>query len=349
VTSQAEVGVLNNILKHPSVSSDHGDYWKAEAHRELILAYDDEYLIESQDPAGDYPVYGGAQFYQFCHNDSVFEDIAAPKFWSVDEDTPAQSAQYRVREKAFNQGTLKRAIYDEFDGEKSSSSQKSFVNELLEEHRGEPLSESDVRLDCAEYRIVFRDVTNSTNERTMIASVLPPEIVCLDSVRTIKPFKLEVDEENLSETPLHSIYKRQFTDKELFVVTGLLNSIPFDFLIRTKVNTHIPKYKFEESQVPRLTDGDEWFDYISTRAARLNCYGDEFEEMRERLGGIEPATEMEERRELQAEIDAAAFHAYGLDREQTTFVLDDFHRVQNPRIMDEDYFDMVLEKYERLS
>jgi hypothetical protein len=71
--------------------------------------------------------------------------------------------------------------------------------------------------------------------------------------------------------------------------------------------------------------------------------------MRERLGGIEPATEMEERRELQAEIDAAAFHAYGLDHEQTAFVLDDFHRVQSPRIMDEDYFHMVLEKYEDLS
>lgn len=36
---------------------------------------------------------------------------------------------------------------------------------------------------------------------------------------------------------------------------------------------------------------------------------------------------MDERRELQAELDAAAFHAYGFDREQTAFVLDDFHRV----------------------
>ena len=71
--------------------------------------------------------------------------------------------------------------------------------------------------------------------------------------------------------------------------------------------------------------------------------------MRDRLGGIEPATDMDERREVQAELDAAAFHAYSLDREQTAFVLDDFHRVQNPRVMDEDYFDMVLEKYDDLA
>jgi len=69
--------------------------------------------------------------------------------------------------------------------------------------------------------------------------------------------------------------------------------------------------------------------------------------MCERLGGIDPVTDMSERREVQAEIDAA-FHAYGLDRDQTKFVLDDFHRVQNPRLMDEDYFEMVLEKYDDL-
>lgn len=64
---------------------------------------------------------------------------------------------------------------------------------------------------------------------------------------------------------------------------------------------------------------------------------------------LEPATDMDERREIQAELDAAASHAYDLDREQTSFVLDDFHRVQNPRLMDEDYFEMVLEKYDDLA
>mgnify|MGYP006926878148 CR=1 FL=1 len=101
--------------------------------------------------------------------------------------------------------------------------------------------------------------------------------------------------------------------------------------------------------MPCLTDGDDWFHYIADRAARLNCYGEAFAEMRERLGGIERATEERERRRLQAEIDAAAFHAYGLARGDTAFVLDDFHRVENPRLMDEAYFEMVLEKYDELA
>ena len=100
--------------------------------------------------------------------------------------------------------------------------------------------------------------------------------------------------------------------------------------------------------MPRLTEGDEWFEYIWTRSARLNCYGDDFEEMRERLDGIEPATDENERRRLQAEIDAGAFHAYGLDETEVEYVLDDFHRVQNPRKMTESYFELVKEKYREL-
>jgi len=152
---------------------------------------------------------------------------------------------------------------------------------------------------------------------------------------------------DLSEKPLYEVYERVFSDEELFVALGLLNSIPFDFLMRTKIDSTVVMYKFKESQVPRLTEGDDYFEYIWTRAARLNCYGDEFEEMRERLD-VEPATTESERREIQAEIDAAAFHAYGLDQEETEFVLDDFHRVENPRVMDDAYFEMVKEKYDEL-
>jgi hypothetical protein len=71
--------------------------------------------------------------------------------------------------------------------------------------------------------------------------------------------------------------------------------------------------------------------------------------MRDRLDGIEPVVDVTERRRVQAELDAAAFHAYGLNHEQTAFVLGDFHRVQSPRLMDEDYFQLVLEKYEQLA
>ncbi|MBP1986601.1 Eco57I restriction-modification methylase domain-containing protein [Halolamina salifodinae] len=343
VDSQEEVDVLTEVLKHPPVADESRDGWFANPYRELDRTNDTDRFVENPS-RGAYPVLGGSNIYQFVHNDD-FHGIEPPEFWSVGEERdPDLSAKRRIREKQIRK--LKRAVYDAFDG---TGSQVGFVNELLEDHRGHELSEDDVLLDCTQPRIVFRDVARSSDERTIISSVIPDGVVCHNTLHTVRPYTVEPSEEDLEKETLHSAYKRVFSNKELFVAVGLINSLPFDFLMRTKVDTHIVMYKFEESQVPELTNGDEWFDYISTRAARLNCYGEEFEEMRDRLGSIEPATDMDERREVQAELDAAAFHAYGLDREQTAFVLDDFHRVQNPRLMDEDYFDMVLEKYDELA
>jgi type I restriction-modification system DNA methylase subunit len=339
--SQKESEVMEKIVTNEPISKPIDDTWRANPYRELDRTNDSNLFVEDESD-GQYPVLGGKNIHLFAYNSSYL-GVEPPEFWSVDEDTdPDKSAKRRVREKNFRK--LKRGIYDAFDG---TGSQKSFVNDLLGDHRGEPLSNDDVLLDCSEYRIVYRDITSATNERTIIAAVIPPGIVCHNKLHTIRPYEIAPSMADLSESPLHSVYSRIFTDKELFAAVGLINSIPFDFLMKTKIDTTVVMYKFRESQVPRLTEGDEWFDYIWTRAARLNCYGDPFEEMRDRLGGIEPAVDEAERRKIQAEIDAAAFHAYGLDYDQTAFVLDDFHRVQNPRLMDEDYFEMVLEKYEQ--
>ncbi|NHN65494.1 hypothetical protein G9463_19655 [Haloarcula sp. JP-Z28] len=342
--SQEEADVLNDVLSHPSISEDLGDTWRVEPYAELHRGSDVDRFVESEDE-GEYPVLGGSNIYQFMYDPSFLDDLEGPKFWGVPEDEdPELSAKKRIREKSLPK--LKRGIYDAFDG---SGSQVGFVNELLEERRGEPLSEDDVLLDCTEYRISYRDIARASDERTMIASVLPKGVVCHDKAPTLRPYRIEPEEDDLEEPTLHGAYERVYSDEELFVAVGLLNSLPFDFLMRTKIDSTVVFYKLKESQAPRLTAGDEWFDYIWKRAARLNCYGDEFEEMRDRLGGIEPATDMDERREVQAELDAAAFHAYGLDRDQAEFVLEDFHRVQSPRIMDEAYFEVVLDKYDALA
>jgi len=338
-----EVEVLEKILDHPPISEREGSSWYAKPYAELHRTNDRDRFIEEEEK-GDYPVLGGSNVYQYAYSPDYVDDLEAAKFWSVDEDKePDKSAKRRIREK--NHRKLKRGLYDAFDG---SGSQKKFVNKLLKQHRGEKLSSEDVLLDCTEYRIVYRDIARANDERTMIASVIPNGTVCVNTLHTIRPYTIEPDEDDLSTKPLHGVYERVFSNKELFSALGLLNSIPFDFLMRTKSDTHIVMYKFEESQIPHLTAGDNWFEYISNRAARLNCYGDEFEEMRERLGGVQPATDKDERLKLQAEIDAAAFHAYGLNQQDVEFVLEDFHRVNNPRKMTQGYFDIVFQKYDEL-
>ncbi|WP_017343827.1 Eco57I restriction-modification methylase domain-containing protein [Halorubrum sp. T3] len=344
IRSKDELDVIEKIVQWPPIGEERGGDWYADVYYELRKGYDNDRYTEDTE-IGDYPIFEGKNIYQFSYDNEFLDDIEEQKLWGVEKETDGvKSAKERVRER--NIRKLKRAVYDAFDG---SGSQKQFVNDLLQKNRGRELENADVKLDGSEYRLVFRKISNPTNERTVISAVLPTGGVTVDSVYTLRPFELNVQKEDTVEGNLHSAYDRIFTDKELFAALGLCNSIPFDFLMRTKDAQNLLAFRFEESQMPRLTAGDEWFEYISKRAARLNCYGDEFEGMRERLGGIEPATDNQERREIQSEIDAAAFHAYGLDQSEVKFVLNDFHQVENPRMMDDDYFDLVNSKYTELT
>ena len=347
--SQQLIDSLSKIIQYPSLSAKSSDTWFASLYmKELDRATDSDRLIESQEE-GDYPVYEGKNTYQFANDDTVVDNLAPVSLWGIEEDEPDRSAKHRVRMKNFRSRDpdigLKKAIYNEFNG---TGSQKGFVNDLLEQHGRRELSKEDVLLDCTEYRIAIRNIARADDERTLIATVLPKDVVTVHTLMTVRPYVVNPSEEDLSNYPMHSAYERVFTDYELFVLTGLLNSIPFDYLMRTKVDSHIVQYKFNESQLPRLTKGDDWFYYISERAAKLNCYGDEFTEMRERLGDIDPVTDEQHRRQLRAEIDAAAFCAYGLNRRDVQFILDDFHQVSSPRMMDNQYFDLVFEKFDLL-
>jgi len=340
--NESELNILTTLIRYPPLKNK-GESWYCIPYRELDRSKD-TYYFESNEEKTDYPVLGGKNIFQYIYKNVTGIKLKDIEFWSYSEERdPEKSAKRRIKEKQMNNYVLVRKIYDEFNG--TGNSKTGFVNELLESKGRNPISINDVKLDSSDYRIVFRNSAQPTDERTMIASVIPKGYVCHNAIQTIKLLEINPDEENIAEEPFNTMYKKIFSDKELFVSLGLINSIIFDFIMRTKVDKNIVQYKFKETQVPRLTEGDDWFEYIWTRAAKLNSYGDEFEEMRERLGGIDAETDFEKRKELQAEIDAAAFHAYGLDQEETKFVLDNFHRVENPRLMTEDYFDMVYDKY----
>ena len=337
LTSATHRDVLEKLLKHPQLREKQNDSWYLDLYRELDRTADKDRFVTDPDE-GDYPVFAGSTIYQLIY------DSSEPEFWSIDEEKDrSKSAKWRIREK--DKKNLKTAIYETFDG---SGSQKGFVNELLEKHRGTPLREEDVLLDCTEYRMVYRHATSPTNERSLLVAVIPKGVVCHNALTTMRPYEMNPSEADLSNDILHSMYDRIFTDEELFAAAGLLNSIPIDYLMRSKVEENINMFHLLGTQVPRLTSGDDWFEYISERAARLNCYGDAFAELRDRFGGIDCVKSDSERREVQAEMDAASFHVCGLNREEVEFVLEDFNTVEEPRMMDEDYFEMVLKNYDNL-
>ena len=168
------------------------------------------------------------------------------------------------------------------------------------------------------WMLCFRDISKSTNERTMIATIVPKQ-----------GFN--------NKTP--TIFEESGI-LDGTIMCGILSSIVFDYVTRQKVGGKSMNF-FYVKQFPVLTPDQipstmQW--QIVKRVAEL-CYfnhdmdgwaSELWEEMNEeqraelpQLGAQQPWIYNPERRAiLQAELDAIFAHLYGLDTEDLRYILD---------------------------
>lgn len=169
------------------------------------------------------------------------------------------------------------------------------------------------------YYIAFRDVTNATNERTCVATLMPSSVAAGDKAPLV------------------------FTSRSLIpsaCFAAMLSSLVFDYIARQKVGGSSMAL-FIMKQQPVLTPDQipssmQW--QIVKRVAEL-CYfnhdmdgwaSELWEEMSEeqrselpQLGNQQPWIYNPERRAiLQAELDAIFAHLYGLNTEDLRYILD---------------------------
>jgi hypothetical protein len=164
------------------------------------------------------------------------------------------------------------------------------------------------------FRAACREVASSTNERTVIAAMLPPGVLC---GHTISVERKPARRPNAAALSL----------------VGVMNSFPFDWLLRQKAAAHVSLYILSELPVPELTqDADR---LVAHTTLRLCCNHRGFASLwREQLGDAWreeapgcswPAVAAEaDRWRLRAAMDAVIAHAYGLDRAQYARVLAGF-------------------------
>ncbi len=157
------------------------------------------------------------------------------------------------------------------------------------------------------YRFAFREVSNATNERTCIATILP--------ANTFAGHTLWV-----GVTP---------DEYKLLYFVAIINSLCVDWLARFKVNTHVTLSILSQLPMPRLTQGNLYFDAIVSRAAQLTCTRQEFAALWQSVmdspwspscGAADPA----ERQRLRDEIDALVAHLYGLSHADFEHILGAF-------------------------
>ncbi|MFH1881651.1 MAG: DNA methyltransferase [Planctomycetota bacterium] len=209
------------------------------------------------------------------------------------------------------------------------------------------------------YRVGFRNIAASTNERTLICGVAPPSFHG-NSFMTITPKNRQWNGPN---------------ETEMLWIASIMSSFCIDFLIRQKVSTNLNYFFIESLPIPR-GDANNVLRYVTTaKATRLFCYNKDFANLWEKLwsdgwqspffwypssGPIDdygPAHEREircrlrdeaknlipkwvthcgvhdrlpdrrdtgDRVQLRAEIDAYVAHLYGLSRDDFAYILDTF-------------------------
>jgi Putative DNA-binding domain len=161
-------------------------------------------------------------------------------------------------------------------------------------------------LDYQNYRLGFRDVAASTNERTMISTIVPPTVFSGNTLITSQQI---------------------ISLEHLVFCMSALNSFVCDFVIRQKVTNHCNMFYVYQTPVPRLTKADRTFQEIVPRAAKLICTTPEFDDLAKEVGlgshtnGI---TDETARAKLRAELDGIIAHLYHLTESEFAHILSTF-------------------------
>jgi hypothetical protein len=167
-------------------------------------------------------------------------------------------------------------------------------------------------LDYQTYRLGFRKIARNTDERTMIATVLPPCFVA-ESVQTVRV----VDDQG----------SRSVSAYDQLYLCAIFNSFVFDSLIRLKVTANMNFFLVYSTQVPDVRADNALYGRISERAARLVCTAMEFDALAGEIGlgdHTAGATDPAERARLRAELDGLVAHLYGLTEEEFAHILGTF-------------------------
>jgi hypothetical protein len=159
------------------------------------------------------------------------------------------------------------------------------------------------------YRIAFCDVASPTNERSLVAAIVPPRCICGHKDPTI------------SFDGGNDLYYR-------FAWLGIANSLIMDFVVRSKVALTMSYTLLDTLPFWRSAEGDSAVDEIAWRAAVLSCSGPEMTNLWDRCrdepwvpAGAEPEEGSDDRARLQAQIDAFVAYLYGLTRSELSYIL----------------------------
>ena len=288
--SELDVQIAEKMLNFPLLGEKIEGSWNFRFCNEFHMTNDSK-LFKTEPEKGRLPLWEGKQFHQFDAN------FAEPRYW-------------------LNESTARAELLSP----KLNAVQR-VMKRLGAPEEPDPMR---IKLNYDSYRMAFRDVAASTNERTVIATVLPPKRFCPHTVGLEQVYYDLVSKQGHSSASYLDHSQRLY-------VTGLFNSYVFDWFIRLSVTAHVSFFFVYNTPVPRVTAADPRFKPIATRVARLICTTTEFDDLAREVGGdIRGATDPIERSRLRAELDGLVAHLYGLTEADFAHILATFPLVPEP-------------------
>jgi hypothetical protein len=167
-------------------------------------------------------------------------------------------------------------------------------------------------LDYQTYRTGFRKIARNTDSRTLIATIIPPAFHG-ENFQSIVHFQEEVN--------------RATNNKECLFLVAIWNSFVLDYSLRHRVSANINFFYIYQLPIPRLKEGDKYFQEIVENAAKLICTTEEFDQLAKEVGigshknGV---TEEAERMAIRAKLDAIVAHLYELTPTEFQHILSTF-------------------------
>ncbi|MFE3591530.1 Eco57I restriction-modification methylase domain-containing protein [Streptomyces niveus] len=179
----------------------------------------------------------------------------------------------------------------------------------------------------------WRDIARATDTRTMMNSVLP---------------RYAVGHTNPVMFPANS--------GAAALLQACFGSFVFDYTIRQKIaGTHLTYGYLYQLPIPRREDiTDEKSGWISTRVTELSYTSHDMADYARDLGDEGPPFRwnVERRALLRAELDAAFFHLYGLERDDIAYVMETFPIVKREDLAAHGTYRtkyLILDVYDRMA
>lgn len=159
----------------------------------------------------------------------------------------------------------------------------------------------------SDYRFAMRKSASNHNERTLVATILPPHACGADSLYLAAGDTIKLPEQ---------IY-----------LAAVANSFIMDAFLRNKIASSINQYMLFQLPIPRLIASDSRFMPIAQRAARLICTTPEFDKLAQIMdlqGHQDGITDPIRRTRMRAELDGLIAHLYDLSEEELVHILESF-------------------------